>query len=389
MLKCASAYTVEVDDPEIALSEIKGQLDKKITLLEHSVGIIMCHPEFVVSGVLEYICENLPFDLAGITTSSQAVNDEAGELILTIFLMTSDDVRFKTGVTESGSEDADEAVKNAYARVAAGMSETPKLALIFPPFPMYGHHSGDAYVRAWEKSIPDTPFFGTCAIDDTTSFEECETIYNGISYRDAMPFVLCYGNINPRFMVATFSQRSAIISKAEITKAAGNVVYEINHMNARQYFKDLELIESVNFFTPFMIDLLKREDYDGVSVIRGYISFTEDGAVVFSGDVDEGSTFAMLTYDPDDILPSTCQKLEEINKLPEVNGALLFPCIVRRAVLLGSGKPLSELQNARGTINPYIPFMMGYAGGEICPTSVKDGVPTNRFHNYSLVVLVV
>ena len=37
MLKCAGIYTFEVDSPVIALSEIKEQLDKKITLLEHSV----------------------------------------------------------------------------------------------------------------------------------------------------------------------------------------------------------------------------------------------------------------------------------------------------------------------------------------------------------------
>ena len=270
------------------------------------------------------------------------------------------------------------------------MSETPELAVVFPPLPALGRHSGDAFVRAWVKSIPGTPVFGTCAIDDSAmTFEECETIYNGISYRDAMPFVLCYGNINPRFLVATFSQSNAMVSKAEITKAKDNIVYEINGMNPYQFFKDLELVESVSFFSPFMIDLLKREDYDGIPVIRGFLSFTEDGAIVFVGDVDEGSHFTMLTYDSEDILPTTRQKLDQLNQMPDVNGALIFPCMVRRAVLLGSGKPLSELQNARETINPNIPFMMGYAGGEVCPTSVKDGVPTNRYHNYSLVVLVI
>ena len=385
MIKCASVYTFEVDIPEIALSEIKEQLDKKITLLEHTVGIIMCHPEFIVTGILKHICLNLPFDLAVITTASQAVNDAAGELILTVFVMTSDDVRFETGVTESVCEDVDGPVGVAYEKIAARIPEIPKLAVVFPPF---GLHAGDAYVSAWEKVISDTPLFGTCAIDDTASFAECETIHNGMSYKDAMSFLLCYGNITPRFLVATLSENNAMTSKAEVTKAAGNHVYEINHMNAYQYFKALEFTESVTY-TPFKIDFLKREDYDGVSVIRGHASFTEEGAAVFYGDVDEGSTFTMLICDPDDILSTTQQKLELINQLPDVNGTLLFPCVVRRAALLGANKPLSELENARETINPKIPFMMGYAGGEICPTSVKSGVPANRFHNYSLVVLVI
>ena len=36
-----------------------------------------------------------------------------------------------------------------------------------------------------------------------------------------------------------------------------------------------------------------------------------------------------------------------------------------------------------------LPFMAGYAGGEMSPTRMRDGVPTNRFHNYSLIALVL
>ena len=385
MLKCTSICTSEVDSPEIALSELKEQLGKKLTLLENSVGIIMCHPEFITTGVLKAVCENLPFDTAGITTSSQAVNDGFGELLLTVFVMTSDDVIFKAGVTESVSEDVDAPVKAAYERVAAGTPQNPKLAFVFPPF---GLRAGDAYVRAWEKVLPGTPIFGTCSIDDTANFSECKTVCNGDNYVTAMPFVLCYGNINPRFMIAALSENNVISSKAEVTKAQGNLVFEINNGNALKYFEDMGFAESVKF-TPFMIDLLKREDYDGVPVIRGHAAFTEDGTAVFYGDVDEGSTFTMLKCDPADVLATTRRKLEEINALPDVNGVILFPCVVRRATLLGTDKPLSELQSAKEMINPEIPFMMGYAGGEICPTSVRNGIPTNRFHNHTLIALVI
>ena len=385
MLKCASIYTLEVDYPEIALCEIQEQLDKKVPLLENSVGIIMCHPEFIATGVLKAVCRNLPFDVVGITTSSQSINDALGELILTIFIITSDDVRFTAGVTDSMSEGVDRFVEAAYAGVATEPSDLPTLALIFPPF---GLHAGDAYVRAWGKIIPGTPVFGACAIDDTADFAGCETIYNGMCYTSAMPFVLCYGNIAPRFMVATLSESNAVSPKAEVTKANGNCVYEINHDNALKYFEERGFVESVRF-TPFMIDFLKSEDYDAVPVIRGHAAFTEDGAAIFYGYVDEGSTFTMLRCDPDDILAITRQKLEQINQLSDVHGALIFPCVVRRAALLGVNKPLMELQSAREAISPEIPFMMGYAGGEICPTSVKNGIPTNRFHNHTLVILVI
>ena len=385
MLKCTSVFTLEVDSPEIAAEEIKEQLAKKINLLDNTVGIVMCHPEFIISGVLNFVCESLPFDLVGITTASQAVNDEVGELILTIFIMTSDDVSFKAGVTESLSKEVDEPVKAAYEKLADGLSEAPKLILTFPPF---GLRAGDTYVRAWDKLLPQAPVFGTCAIDDTAAFSDCETIYNGMNYKAAMPFLLCYGNINPRFVIATLTESNAVSSKAEVTRAEGNCVYEINHDNALKYFEEKGFVESVKF-TPFLIDLLKREDYDGVPVIRGHAAFTKDGAAFFYGDVDEGSTFTMLVCDPDDILATTRKKIEQINQLQDINGVLLFPCVVRRAALLGVNKSLEELRGIRETINPGIPFMAGYAGGEFCPTSIRDGVPTNRFHNHSLVVCVI
>ena len=74
--------------------------------------------------------------------------------------------------------------------------------------------------------------------------------------------------------------------------------------------------------------------------------------------------------------------------MPDVNGVLMFPCIVRRMMTMQINS-LTELESVRNMINPVIPFMVGYSGGEICPTLIKNGVPTNRFHNYSLVILVV
>ncbi|MCL2517031.1 MAG: FIST C-terminal domain-containing protein [Oscillospiraceae bacterium] len=391
MLKCASVYTYEIDAPEIALGEIKSQLEKKITLLENSVGIIMCNPEFITSGVVAYISENLPFDLAGVTTASQAVNNEAGELILTIFVMTSDDTWFKSGVTGDLEDEIDGPVIEAVEKAAAGMPGMPKLALIFPPLIL--KNSGDAYINACKQVLPAVPIFGTVTIDDTLTFEGSETIYNGKNYKYAMPFVLCYGNINPRFLIGTLPDDKVMPYRGEITKSSGPFVQEINNINAFKYFESIGFISNgalaENFlFVPFIIDQKKREDYDGIPVVRGHAAFMENGTAIFRGDVDEGSTFTLLTCGPDEVMLTTQQKIEQLNEMPDINGAILFPCIVRRMMTQRVG-PLTELELIRKIINPEIPYMMGYAGGEICPTSVKNGVPTNRFHNYSLIILIL
>ena len=391
MLKCASVYTYEIDDPAIALEDIKKQLDSKITLLENTTGIIMCHPEFIGSGTVKYLAQHLPFDLAGATTSSQAVNNEAGELILTVFVMTSDDVQFRVGITDNVSEDIVEPVKKAFNKAASGLSEMPKLAVIFPPLILT--YAGDAYIDAWKQVMPDVPVFGTIAIDDTLTYEGSETIFNGESYKTAMSFVLCYGNISPRFLVGTLPSDKVMPYRGEITKSEGPFVREINNINAYKYFENIgfasngTLTESF-LFVPFLIDQKKRDDYDGIPVIRGHAGFTEDGTAIFRGDIDEGSTFTLLASDSGDVLSTTRQKVMELNELKDVNGILLFPCMVRR-MMTQRIDPLIELKTVRDAIKPGIPFMMAYAGGEICPTSVKNLKPINRFHNYSLVILVV
>ena len=390
-MECASVFTFEADRPEIALSEIQKQLAEKIILSKNTVGIVMCHPEFIATGVLKHVCENLPFDLAGITTSSQAVNGMYGYIILTIFVMTSDDVSFVTGVTEGLAKGVEGPTRVAYEKSIEGISGDPKLAVIFPPFMP---HDGDSYVRAMEKAMPGAPIFGTLSIDDTATFNECETIFNGTSYKCEMPFIIFYGNIKPRFLIATVSDSPALSSKIAVTKSSGKYVYEINNMNAFEFFSSIGLVDkkghagSFQFF-PFKVNLPNRNVIDDVPVIRGLGYFTEEGAAVFYGDVEEGSTLSIIPCDVNDILVTTTQTIGQLNEMQNVNGALLFPCSVRRAALQGVGKASEELQSVMKGIKPEIPHLMGYAGGEICPVSFVDGVPENRFHNYSLVILIV
>jgi len=391
MLKCASVYTNEIDDLDVAFSEIKSQLDEKIELLTHSVGIIACNPEFISSGALEHICENLPFDVVGTTSAAQAVNGESSEMILTMFVITSDDVWFKTGVTGSLDESISAPIKAAIGEATSGVSEQPGLALIFPPLIL--KYSGDSYVDAVQENLPDVPIFGSLPVDDTLTYELSETVCNGDTFRTAMSFVLCYGNINPGFIVGTFPEDKVMPYKGEITKSNGSLVSEINGLNAYEYFDSIGFInngvlaESFSL-VPFALHQKKRSDYDGVPVIRGIALFTEDGTAVFRGDVDEGSTFSLLTCEADDVLSATRQGIEQVNSLPEINGALLYPCIARRMMTMRLN-PLMELDVVREAINPDIPFMMSYAGGEISPTLISNGIPTNRYHNYSLVILVI
>jgi hypothetical protein len=388
MLKCASVYTYEIDDHDTALVDIKTQLDNKITLLKNTIGIIMCNTEFIHGETIEFICDNLPFEIVGITTSSQSTNDEIGDLMLTLFVMTSDDVQFVTGVTEKLVKDVYEPTKKAYDAATAGKSDLPKLILTFPPF-LLEKFSGDLFIETWNKLLPGVPQFGSLAIDDTATFSECITIYNGKYAKDIMPFILCYGNINPRFIVATLNEVSGISLRAEVTKAKGNIVYEINNIVTRDFFMESLGIPESMLSIPLLIDSPSTNYYDGIPVIREQSSVTAEGAGVFGGTIAVGSKLSVLQNDEESILSTSLQGLNKLNDMEDVNGALIFTCVSRRIKLMGINKPMAEMQLAQDTIRDDIPFMMAGSGGEICPTSVKDGVAFNRNHEYSMVILAI
>jgi len=60
---------------------------------------------------------------------------------------------------------------------------------------------------------------------------------------------------------------------------------------------------------------------------------------------------------------------------------------VRRTVLIAN--PSVELETVHGAIRPGLPYMMSYAGGELCPHHTTDDGFINRFHNFSLIACVL
>ncbi|MCL2810002.1 MAG: FIST C-terminal domain-containing protein, partial [Treponema sp.] len=110
---------------------------------------------------------------------------------------------------------------------------------------------------------------------------------------------------------------------------------------------------------------------------------------LFGGDVTEGSTFHFLNFDSESIKLTSRNEIERLNKLSDVNGVILFSCASRQMILSGTNEDNAELQIAKDTIKQEIPFMLGYSGGEICPVINNKSILNNRFHNYSMVILII
>jgi hypothetical protein len=382
MIRSLTVFTENIDDPQAAAAEIQAQLDAGPGLLKNTVGIIACHYEFVLSGAARAVCENLSFDVAGTISSVQSVGGAQGTLMLVMLVITSDDVRFKTGMSHSLKDQPAKGVEAAY-RTLAG-DEKPALVFAFAPFIQENY--GDEYVNTLSVASGGVPCFGTLAVDDTPDFRECYMLYRGAHYRDRMALILCYGDIRPQFYLASLSENKLLDRAALITSSEGHVLKEVNGRPVVEYFEDLGLTKasetSYAFSSlPFMLDY-----GDGTPMVsKVFVGLNAQKHAVCAGVMPEGSTMYLGVFDKDDVLLTTGNLIRQaMTENPAPSVLIGYSCITR-SMSLGSDL-YAEADLIRREINGRAPFLIAYSGGEICPTPINRDLAINRFHNNTFII---
>ncbi|GHV93352.1 hypothetical protein AGMMS50268_38550 [Spirochaetia bacterium] len=399
MFRTLTASTEYIDDLEAAVADIKAQLDCERNLLAHSAGIVACHYEFALSGALEAICKALPFDTVGAITSAHGTVRGKGTLLLTVMVLTSDDVFFKTALSQSLKTESAKAIEAVYTQNAGAESsaertavsegsppEKPGLVLAYAPFMV--ENSGDAYVNVLSRVSGGVPCFGTLAVDDTPDFHNCFMIHNGQYYQDRMALLFLYGNIKPRFFLATISADKVLDRPALITSSEGHLLKEVNGQPVVNYFEEMGLTkasETAYALTslPFMLDY-----GDGTPLVaRVFVALNENRHAICAGAMPEGATLHLAVFDKDDVLLTTSNSIREaLAQAGDVSGMLIYSCL-SRTMTLGSDQ-FAELDMVTKEIGGRLPFMLAYSGGEICPTQVNSDGAINRFHNDTCILCV-
>jgi hypothetical protein len=386
MIRALVASTENIDDPEAAVSELKAQLDLDHKLLKNAVGIVACHYEFALSGVVKAIGESLPFDMAGIISSVQAVNDARGTLLLTLMVLTSDDVSFKTALTPSLKGDPGKMIGETYTQAAAGR-EKPALVLAYASFML--ENSGDEYVDVLTKASGGVPCFGTLAVDDTADFRESYMLYKGLHYRDRMSLILFYGDIKPQFFLATISEDKILDRAALVTSSEGHILKEVNGRPVVEYFENMGLTKASETSyamtsLPFMLDY-----GDGTPpVSKVFIGLNENKHAICAGVMPEGSTLYLGVFDRDDVLLTSGKTIQEaLQRVANPSVILGYSCI-SRSMTLGS-ELFAEIDLVRQEVAGKAPVLMAYSGGEVCPTRISQAAAINRFHNNTFILCIM
>lgn len=384
MIKMLVAYTTEADEADEAIAEILEQLDLEKNQLKNAVGLLTCHVDFLATGVVEALCAKLPFEVVGTTTLGSGTNQITDLFMLSLNVLTSDEVSFSTVLTAPLTSEQEAPIKAAYNQAATKLPEEPSLILTYAP--MLPHVGGEKLVRIIDQAAGDVPIFGTLTCDHNFDFHEARVIYRGKEYTDRMAMILMSGPVNAKFIFISVPLENVQKQNAVITQSEGNRVQQVNGKPVLEYLNSIGLSAKDGLEGSKSIPILL--DYnDGTPVVaRCFYMISPAGEAVCGGEMPMNATFALGTMDFNDVLISAEQILDKIMLVGKNNGMLIMSCIVR-SVTLGVDQ-LAEGEKVREMIAGKMLYQLCYSGGEICPVYDESGKIANRFHNFSFAVCV-
>jgi hypothetical protein len=391
MLKALTAHTSEIDDVEAALSEVLDQLDIDGSLLKNSIGILTCYYDFIESGVVSALRDALPFDVVGSTTICGAAPYASGPMILTIMVLTSDDVSFSAGLSSPLMSEDEDVIREAYDAALKNAKGEPSLILSFAP--LLNNISVDFYSNALSKISGGVPNFGMVSVDHKTDYHKSRVIYNGEAYVNNYAFILLSGSVNSRFFTSSIPTDKILRGKGIVTSSIGNRLKTVNGMPSADFLETLGLpkndegkIMGINTF-PLIVDC-----NDGTPpIVWAIYAQTPEGDVICGGIIPEGATLSVGSMTADDVIKTATDTTTSALGVEKINCILMFSCVGRYFYM--GNNPTAEIDKIRQIMaKTDIPYQFAYSGGEICPvyTEGRENKPAiNRGHNFTLVICVL
>ncbi|MDR2405485.1 MAG: hypothetical protein LBE27_03845 [Deltaproteobacteria bacterium] len=384
MLKALIANTVEVDEVEIALKDVISQLDIQKNLKRNSVGIIHCNNDFIDSGVVEAICDRLPFPVLGLNTilnsSSRGLMDN---MLLTICVLTSDSVNFAVGLSDPLVEDKYKSLSKMYVEAESLLNSRPAFMLLYSG--VYDHSAvGEFVISALDQFSDKVPIFGSMPADFSTELKSPRIIHNGAAYSDRAAIILVEGNITPTFSVTNLPLWRGVQQRAIITKSEGNVISEVNGVPVLSFLESMGLcwygqISGIHSL-PIILD---RQDELGPQ-IRCILAQTPEGDILLTGKAPENSTISFGILDEDMVLRAVAQLGLSMQSLYS-NIFYVYSCLIRNFAVGLNYK--GEMEKFNSVADRSLPYIFSYSSGEFCPVRLPDGTMKNQYHNMSLISL--
>ena len=396
-MKSATAISYELDNTAAATKELTAQIRDKLALRKNSIAILHGQPEMEIGELSAAISRELGCQVIGGTTAAGATltNEGFHELAVVLHVLTDDDCLFAAAISDSMADNPEEKIENTYQRAyqdlrAQDATAEPKMVICVAS--ILQSIDSDSILDKVSDLCGWVPVFGYNAADDF-EFQKQQVYLDGEAGGDRLAILLLSGNVRPIFQTAHLAGRKAL-EKRLVTKARGNVIYEVEGKPAYDYIKSFPFIDDETktlFNYQFFVEMKDDEANDGVAVSRALHSYDkESGQVTCFANVPENSYIGLLYCDGNDVA-NTCESgikelMDKINAASddyEYSTVIIATCSLRNMFLADMKQ--AEGDRVRNLFPPSLTVSGMYAFGEMAPTSVRDNnKAVNRLHNATL-----
>jgi small ligand-binding sensory domain FIST len=176
----------------------------------------------------------------------------------------------------------------------------------------------------------------------------------------------------------------------EITKAEGNLIYELDHRPVfevlRQYLTETDIEQWNRMIVSFCFGLTVPGQ-DALTI--RYLPRKDEvaGSVMLQTEVHEGSQIWVMRRDQAAIVKGTAQLAQDLNQQLQGQTPKLvfqFDCYGRGRSVFTEQQKTSMQTQLQQDIGPQVPWLGFYSHGEIAPIGTQ-----NAFHNYTLVLAAI
>ncbi len=395
-MKTIQAFTSEIDDLDIAMEELKGQIDMT-ELLTNSCAIVFCGYEVDTQELMHRLSEIFDFPFIGCTSLGMLNSRGYTQSSITVTILTADDCSFIAGMTDEivCNEEMDK-LEEKYAELSSRLPEKEKLILTYTAW--NPDLEADKVVDILNDASGGVPVFGGIASDGWSFNEDFVFCGSEISRKKIAMLLIC-GNIEPMFTIAHSVKKSSNMNKI-VTRSKGNVVYTIDDQPIVDYLEENGFGSGKTdvmldyLGTPFRIRV-NTHDNDKVDILRCLVSMDHKKKTCkFIGRVPEGCEMNMVLLSKKDIEVSAkstfMTMIDKINESKDYKYSLILcsSCVARYSLIVSD-------KNVEGRAYAYkLPDglnLSGYYGfSEFCPANGKDkGGLYNTLNNESLTLLAL
>lgn len=384
MLVAASGHSEDVDTPS-AFEEIREQCEAALEGTPPKAGLFFAGIDFEHQELLDAINDAWPgIELIGCTTDGE-LSSCLGfqEDSISLLLFASDTINFASGLGRGLSEDAQAACTQAAEQARAKSELEPRLCITTPEGLRV---SGQKTVEALRQALgEDVDLFGGRSADHR-KYESTRQFCGREVVSDSVPILVLSGSFAYSFGVA--SGWKPIGDPGMITRAQGNVVYEIDGAPAVEFYHRL-LGKEFKLSTDIPLIILNDEGKpEYLRPSSGDVN-EETGAITYLSDVPEGVRAQVSITDRAAILEG-CEEaigmaLRGFPDIKKPEAAVIVSCSARK-YLLGTKTP-EEFRILREQVGQELPLCGFYSYGEIGPQKTDSSKSIMHHETFTMLLL--